>query len=76
MMLGWTIKQFIIGGMFNERITEYGGMSQEIRERFAWQGYKYIYVDNALAKQMIRSSLKGKRPSIIRMKNLISKLEL
>lgn len=68
-------KHLINGGMFNERITAYGGMSQELRERFSHQGFEFGYVPTARAEQMAKSSLSpAKREGLIRMKNLLYKL--
>lgn len=69
-------KEFVLGGMFNERVNEYGGMSQEIRERYASQGFEYVYLPEAKARQLIKSSMSDKRDSILRMKNLLYKLDL
>lgn len=69
-------QDFINAGMCNERINEYGGMSQELRERFATQGFKFEYQPEAIAKQLCKSSMREKRSSIIRMKNLLYKLGL
>ena len=70
-------KHLIKGGMFNERITAYGGMSQELRGRFASQGFEFGYIPTAKAEQMIKSSLSpAKRKGIIEMKNLLFKLNL
>jgi hypothetical protein len=70
-------KNLITGGMFNERITAYGGMSQELRGRFSRQGFEFGYVPTAKAKQISKSSLSpAKREGIIKMKNLLYKLDL
>lgn len=70
-------QQFISGGMCNERITEYGGMSQELRSRFASQGFEFGYVPTARAVQLCKSTLsQQKRDGIISMKNLLHKLNL
>lgn len=65
----------IKSGMFNERITEYGGMSQELRERFMAQGYELVYCPEVKAKQL-RSGRKdsNRYNSIIKMKNLLQRL--
>ncbi len=63
-------------GMFNERVCEYGGMSQELRERFASNGFEFVYVPEAKATQLSKSGLSYRRDSIIRMKNLLNKLGL
>lgn len=67
-------REFIDAGMCNERINEYGGMSQELRERFASQGFKFEYQPEAIATQLCKSSMREKRSSIIRMKNLLYKI--
>jgi len=67
--------QFIKAGMMSERIDEYGGISQELRERFNAQGFSLKFVQNAHAEEI--SSAKRnpeRRNSIIRMKNLLNKL--
>ena len=61
--------------MYNERINRYGGMSQEIRERFGTQGFKFVYLENARAREILRAqSIKNKRKDILKMKNLLWKL--
>jgi len=67
-------REFIEAGMCNERINEYGGMSQELRERFAVQGFTFEYQPEAIATQLCKSSMREKRGSIIKMKNLLYKL--
>lgn len=70
-------QQFINAGMCNERINMYGGMSQELRARFASQGFEFGYVPQAKAKQLLKSSqTPQKKDGIIRMKNLLYKLGL
>jgi len=70
-------KNLIHAGMFNERITAYGGMSQELRERFQYQGFEFKYVPTAKAEQLVKSSLSpAKRNGIIKMKNLLYKIGL
>jgi len=69
--------EFIKAGMCNERISRYGGMSQELRERFSAQGFDLKYVPEALADQLSKSGMDNrKRDDIIKMKNLIYKLGL
>ena len=49
-------RQHIVGaGMFCERITQYGGMTQEIRTRWVKQGGKFSFLGMAKAKE-IKSS--------------------
>lgn len=69
-------RQLIDSGMFNERVDEYGGMSQELRSRFMAQGYGLVFCPEAVAKEMIKSTSKGgeRRGSMIRMKELMNKL--
>lgn len=67
----------IEAGMFNERITAYGGMSQEIRNRTRQQGSQHIYVPEAKATPMGKSSNKNrKKEEIMKMKNLLWKIGL
>ncbi len=70
-------KEFIVAGMFNERINQYGGQSQEIRSRIRKQGFQTEYVDNAKAVPCGKSSNKNsKKSDIIRMKNRLYKMQL
>lgn len=69
--------EFIRAGMCNQIIDAYGGMSQELRARFASQGFEFGYTPQAQCEQMCKSPLaKEKRSGIIRMKNLLWKLNL
>lgn len=62
-------------GLFNERINEYGGMSQELRERMRFQGMITEYVESAKAVPTGKSSNRNrKRSEIIRMKNRLAKM--
>jgi glycosyltransferase involved in cell wall biosynthesis len=62
-------------GMFCERIDEYGGMSQELRERMRFQGLLTEYVESAKATPTGKSSNRNrKRAEIIRMKNRLAKM--
>jgi glycosyltransferase involved in cell wall biosynthesis len=64
-------------GLFNERVTAYGGLSQETRNRFKNQGGKTEYVESAKATPTGKSSNRNrKRADIIRMKNLLWKINL
>jgi glycosyltransferase involved in cell wall biosynthesis len=69
-------KQLIEAGMFNERISEYGGMSQELRGRFMSQGFELIYCPEAKANEILKSGSRNleRRQSMIRMKELLFKL--
>lgn len=63
---------FIRAGMMNERIDHYGGMSQELRARFQWQGFEPIFVEEAKAVQLKKSGLTDARRQDI----ITSKLQL
>lgn len=64
-------------GMFNERITEYGGMSQEIRARAKRQGVNLQYIETAKAEPARKSSNRiTKKYEILRMKTLLWKIGL
>lgn len=70
-------EDFVIAGMFNERINMYGGMSQEIRSRTRKQGFVLEYVDSAVAVPKGKSSNKRtKKYEIMEMKNLLFKVQL
>lgn len=70
-------QDIINAGMFNERITSYGGMSQEIRSRFSKQGFTFVYVPDALAEQLHKTSSSAERKmSIVKMKDLLARLNL
>ena len=67
--------EVIRAGMFCERINEYGGQSQEIRERIRSQGMQTEYVPEAKAQAAGKSANRNrKRASIIRIKNRLSKM--
>ena len=62
------------GGM-NERVDEYGGMSQEIRTRWIKQGGQFTYLSEAKAVEIKSSKLTNeRRKSIINMKLLLLKM--
>lgn len=67
----------IRAGMFNERVNEYGGMSQELRSRFNAQGFEFKYLEEAKATPILTSRMNNKRrKSILHMKDLMFKLGL
>jgi len=69
--------ELIEAGMFNERITQYGGMSQEIRARTRAQGFSHRYIPEAKCNPMGKSSKRNrKRKEIIAMKDLLWKVGL
>lgn len=68
-------RQVIDGGMFSERIDEYGGMTQEISGRFGAQGFRFDYCPEALAEPLIGTHSKSKnREQIIRSKIKLYKM--
>lgn len=70
-------EDIIRAGLFNERISLYGGMSQECRTRFRKQGNSTEYVEQAKARQVGKSSNRNKkRADIIKMKAMLWKLGL
>lgn len=70
-------EDFVTLGMFNERITEYGGLSQECRSRARRQGFNTLYVEGAKAEPYGKSSnRRSKKMEIMKMKNLLWKIGL
>lgn len=68
---------FFTLGMFNERITAYGGMSQECRSRARRQGFNTLYVEAAKARPEGKSSNRRlKKLEIMQMKNILWKAGL
>ena len=62
-------------GMFPEFIMQYGGMTQEIRNRWKKQGGEFIYHPTAMAEEIKSSKMTDKkRLDIVKSKNLINKL--
>jgi glycosyltransferase involved in cell wall biosynthesis len=69
--------EIIQAGMFCERITQYGGMTQEVRSRTRMQGIKHVYVETAKAQAMGKSSkTEQRRLDIIKSKNTLFKMNL
>lgn len=69
-------KDIAEAGMFNERINEYGGQSQEIRERLRSLNYKLIFEPSACAIMNKSSHNKSKkRYEILHMKTKLWKLK-
>lgn len=67
----------IQAGMFCERITAYGGMSQEVRSRWKLQGRRTEYIESAKATPTGKSSNRNrKKQEIIKMKNRLFKMDL
>ena len=70
-------KDLILAGMFCERINRYGGMSQEIRERWLGQNNTFEYCRGAKAKAMSSSSMTNeRRQDIIKSKFKLYKMGL
>lgn len=70
-------KFFIEAGMCNERIDKYGGMSQELRNRFRLQGYEFVYVQEAKATELKKARpMAEKRKDIIYIKDKLWKMGL
>lgn len=67
--------EVIKAGMFCERITAYGGMSQETRTRIREQGMITEYIESAKAQAVGKSSNRNRqRGNIIKMKNRLAKM--
>jgi GT2 family glycosyltransferase len=68
-------RHLIDAGMFCERIDKYGGMSREIERRLKHQGFKFLYVPDAVGVQLHKSTGWDKKPAqISEMKKLIGKM--
>jgi len=65
-------KDFVRGGMFNERMGYYGGMSQLLREQYA-DKVEFIYNDKAVAEEKVRAK-RGRKSDIWKAKDIINKL--
>ena len=66
--------EFMQYGMFNERINQYGGMSQEVRHRFNMNGFKFEQIKTAKVRQIKKSPKHKKRDEVWRMKLLLKKI--
>jgi hypothetical protein len=67
-------QHLIDAGMFCEHINQWGGMTYEILHRFKSQGFKFIYVKEALAKPLRERSeneMKGKTKSAFEIKRIL-----
>jgi glycosyltransferase involved in cell wall biosynthesis len=68
-------KDIVNAGMFNERINEYGGQSQEIRERLHCLGYGLIYEPLAKSEPLFGThNRSSKKYQLVRMKTKLWKL--
>lgn len=69
--------EIIEAGMFNERCTKYGALSQEIRNRIRAQGFRHQYVESARATPMGKSGNRNqKKMDIIESKNWLWRVGL
>jgi len=70
-------KDLINGGMFNEEINEYGGMTQEVRNRFENQGFSFRFIELAKANEISSTHSRSKRKmEILHMKDKLYKMGL
>jgi len=68
-------EHLINAGMFNERITSWGGASQEIRTRYKNQGFIMKYLPDVLARELKSSKMTPeKRKGLIKAKLINYKL--
>ena len=68
---------FIKTGMCCERIEQYGAMSQELRERFQFNGFKFEYTPDAKCKPLCSThKTRQRRQDIIKSKLLMYKMGL
>ena len=69
-------QKFIAGGMFCERMQWYGGMTEELRNRFEkGNSLNFVFIDEAKAKGIKKSKLRSlKRLQTIEAKFLIFKM--
>lgn len=65
-------KDFIMGGMFNERMGYYGGMSQALREQYK-NKVEFVYDDKAVAYEAVRAK-RGRKTDIWKAKDIIDKI--
>lgn len=67
--------EFITAGMFNTSCKLYGFLTQETRERFRRQDFKFEYIDKAKAETILSSKAKyKKRDEIRKSKNILSSM--
>ncbi|KKM88235.1 hypothetical protein LCGC14_1260800 [marine sediment metagenome] len=71
----WILKKdFVRAGMFCERMDQYGGLSQETRERFRSQMFNFLRVPEVKADEIIHTPRVKKRDEVWRMKLKLSKM--
>ena len=66
-------RDFVNGGMFNERMNVYGGLSQITREQYD-KKVQFLYDDAPGAIEQIRATRENKKREIWRAKEIIRKL--
>lgn len=66
-------RDFVRGGMFNERMNIYGGLSQITREVYK-DKVEFIYDDQAACIEMKRSGVKDRKSKIWKAKDLLDKM--
>ena len=70
-------RSLIDGGMFNERMDEYGGTTQEISARFGAQGFKFEFCPESACEVLMGThSRSNKRLEIVRSKIRLYKMGL
>lgn len=66
-------KDFVMGGMFCERMVHYGGLSQITREQYNHK-VKFVHQPKAIASQIKKSSGRYRKKDIWKAKEIINKL--
>lgn len=70
-------QEFIDAGMFNQSCKLYGFQSQELRNRFKKQGFKFKFIESAKVKTLFETKNKyKKRDEIISAKNILWRMGL
>lgn len=68
-------QHLVVGGLFNEEMIYYGGMSQDIRERFGRLGFSFVRANKAHAYSLRKSSRWfDKKEEFVKSKYLLFKL--
>lgn len=67
--------EMVDAGLFCERINKYGGMTRELHGRFTRQGFKFMYLQDCLARQICKSSgWEKKDKEIPEMRDLLKRM--
>ena len=70
-------EHYLKGGGCCERIKQYGGMSQELRTRFAFAGFKFIYLPEMKATTLCGThKTRERKQNIIKSKFLLFRMGL